>query len=54
MSYPTYCRIFAWVRLVKVWASLRADDVQGIPASKMIYSVTELSSTVNFASRGVY
>ena len=29
-SMPLFMRAFAWVKLVKLWAGLRTDDVQGI------------------------
>jgi hypothetical protein len=32
---PRYIRAVAWIKLVKVWASLRSDDVQGIDVRRL-------------------
>ena len=32
---PNYARAFCWTRLVKVWCSLRADDLQGLDPSRL-------------------
>ena len=40
---PLYFRAFAWTRLLKVWTSSRADDLQGILPDKM-----------EFGSRGLH
>eukprot|EP00973_Karenia_brevis_P026717 3687151-Karenia_brevis.AAC.1 len=29
-SQPRFLRAYAWLKLVRVWAALRADDVQGL------------------------
>eukprot|EP00974_Lingulodinium_polyedra_P100675 9751452-Lingulodinium_polyedra.AAC.1 len=29
-GHPTFLRFFAWVKLLKVWASLRSDDTLGV------------------------
>lgn len=35
---PSFARAMAWIRLVKVWASLRGDDLQGLlPASLTLF-----------------
>lgn len=34
---PRFARAFAWVRLLKLWGSLRSDDLQGILPSTMIH-----------------
>ena len=35
---PTYKRALSWVRLIRIWASLRADDLQGTDPLRMSYS----------------
>eukprot|EP00973_Karenia_brevis_P027383 3775332-Karenia_brevis.AAC.1 len=41
-SQPRFLRAYAWLKLVRVWAALRADDVQGL-----------LPETVKIFERGV-
>jgi hypothetical protein len=35
-EHPLYARAFAWLKLVKIWAALRTDDVSGLLPSTML------------------
>ena len=34
-DHPRYRRALAWVRLIKVWASMRTNDLQGLPPAML-------------------
>ena len=44
VSRPRYCRGVAWLRLVKIWASLRFDDTLGIRPELMILTASGLEA----------
>ena len=44
VSNPIYCRGVAWLRLVKIWASLRFDDTLGIRPELMRLSSAHLEA----------
>ena len=41
---PQYCRGVAWLRLVKIWASLRFDDTLGIRPELMVLTASGLEA----------
>eukprot|EP00971_Amphidinium_carterae_P335685 6471669-Amphidinium_carterae.1 len=43
---PQFKRAMAWVRLLKLWACLRADDVQGIVPDNVVLNDTGLTLTL--------
>ena len=42
-----YLRFFAWFRLVKIWASCRFDDLQGLDPSTLILSRDGMSGLID-------
>ncbi len=44
VSKPRYCRGVAWLRLVKIWASLRFDDTLGIRPELMVLTASGLEA----------
>ena len=43
---PLYVRGFAWVKLLKFWASLRYDDLQWLPPASMVLTAAGLHATL--------
>jgi hypothetical protein len=44
--HAIYKRAYAWVRLVKIWASLRTNDLQGLPPALLRRTSQGLSGTL--------
>ena len=43
---PKFVRMFAWLRLVRVWTALRFDDHRGIIPRRMVLTSTGLRGTL--------
>ena len=42
-----YLRIYAWFRLVKLWAGMRFNDTQGVPAHTMSFDDSLLKGEIH-------
>ena len=46
-SAPAFHRAIAWIRLIKVWSSMRSDDVTGIDINTLVLDSAGFSATLS-------